>query len=69
MTCWEIFTGGQAPYAGTKPSSLLSLLQEGERLEIPKNSACSDDMYEESNTYKIHYVDVYCNNFFLGDYC
>ena len=45
MTCWEMFTGGQAPYAGTKPSSLLSLLQDGERLETPRNSACSTDMY------------------------
>ena len=44
VTCWEIFTGGQAPYAGTKPSSILSLLQEGERLESPKNSACSNDV-------------------------
>ena len=47
MTCWEMFTGGQAPYAGTKPSSLLSLLQDGERLETPRNSACSTDMYGE----------------------
>ena len=53
VTCWEIFSGGQAPYAGTKPSSLLSLLQEGERLKIPKNSACSDDMYDKSHN--IHY--------------
>ena len=43
MTCWEIFSGGQIPYAGTKPSSLLSLLQDGERLKIPKNLACGSD--------------------------
>ena len=44
MTCWEIFTGGLAPYVGIKPSSLLTLLQQGERLQIPNNSACSTEM-------------------------
>ena len=44
ITCWEVFTGGQSPYAAIKPSSILGLLQQGERLEIPNNSACSNDM-------------------------
>ena len=45
MTCWEIFTGGQVPYAGVKPLSLKILFQEGKRLEKPDNSACSSEMY------------------------
>ena len=53
VTCWEIFTGGQAPYTGIKPSAVLTLLQQGERLEIPNNSACSQEMLEPYNTMAI----------------
>lgn len=45
VTCWEIFSGGQIPYTGSKPSSILNLIQDGERLKIPKNSVCSSDEY------------------------
>ncbi len=44
VTCWEIFTAGQIPYAGTRPSSLLTLLQHGERLPTPVNAACDEEM-------------------------
>ena len=44
VTCWEVFSGGRIPYAAIKPSSILGLIQQGDRLEMPDNSACSDDM-------------------------
>ena len=44
VTCWEVFSGGQIPYTAIKPSSILGLIQQGDHLEMPTNSACSDDM-------------------------
>ena len=46
VTCWEIFTGGQVPYDGIRPTSLKTELQGGKRLEKPNNTACSDEMYK-----------------------
>ena len=44
ITCWEIFSGGQAPYAGISPTAVLTLLQNGDRLEAPNNTACDKEM-------------------------
>ena len=44
VTCWEIFTGGKIPYPAVDPMSLMKLLENGQRLEKPSNSACSRKM-------------------------
>ena len=44
ITCWEIFSGGQVPYAGINPTAILTLLQNGDRLEVPNNTACDNEM-------------------------
>ena len=44
ITCWEIFSGGQVPYAGISPTAILTLLQNGDRLEAPNNNACDEEM-------------------------
>ena len=41
---WEIFTCGRVPYAGVHVMGLLNVLKRGERLEIPDNKACHDNM-------------------------
>lgn len=45
VTCWEIFTTGSIPYPGLHPMTMIKQLDSGLRLEKPKNSACSEDMY------------------------
>ena len=45
VTCWEVFTCGRVPYSGITPLSLLGALRNGERLDTPNNTACSDEMY------------------------
>ena len=47
VTCWEIFTFGHVPYSGIRAMSILNMLREGERLERPTNTACSDKMYNK----------------------
>ena len=49
ITCWEIFSGGKAPYAGVDPLSLAQLLENGQRLDKPLNAACSDSMYAHND--------------------
>ena len=44
VTCWEIFSGGKTPYPGVDPLSLVQLLENGQRLDKPSNSACPDEM-------------------------
>ena len=44
VTCWEIFTGGKAPYPSVNPIELPRLLVNGHRLEKPINDACNDEM-------------------------
>ena len=44
ITCWEVFTAGRLPYAGVVGRELLKMLKQGERLEKPENSACSQVM-------------------------
>ena len=44
VTCWEVFSGGMIPYGGISPMALLHLLQNGERLSKPPNSACTNRM-------------------------
>ena len=44
VLCWEVFSGGRIPYPGLDPSSVIELLDNGSRLTIPSNKACSDEM-------------------------
>ena len=44
VTMWEIFSGGKSPYPATDPVSLMQMLERGERLPKPYNTACSDNM-------------------------
>ena len=44
VTCWEIFSGGKAPYPGINQKDLLHMLESGYRMERPSNAACTDDM-------------------------
>ena len=44
VTCWEVFTGGKIPYPGANPLHLTRILASGERMEMPDNSACSEEM-------------------------
>ena len=37
--------GGKSPYPGTNPTTLVQMLENGERLPKPYNAACSDEMY------------------------
>ena len=41
---WEIFSAGKSPYPGTNPVSLMQMLEKGERMPKPYNSACSEEM-------------------------
>ena len=45
VTCWEIFSGGKNPYPGVNPLSLVQLLDNGQRLSKPANSACPEEMW------------------------
>ena len=44
VTCWEVFTCGKIPYPAMDPPTLLKYLEAGNRLNKPKNEACSDEM-------------------------
>ena len=44
ITCWEIISGGQVPYAGISPTDILTLLQNGDRLEAPQDNICDKEM-------------------------
>ena len=44
VTCWEVFTGGKMPYPGVSPLVLTRMLTNGERMDIPDNAACSEEM-------------------------
>ena len=44
VTCWEVFTCGRVPYTGIPALNLLAALRNGERLDPPNNTACSDEM-------------------------
>ena len=44
VTIWELFTCGRVPYSGISVMSVLRLLKEGQRLEKPENTACSNEM-------------------------
>lgn len=47
VTCWEVYSGGKAPYGGLSPMSIPKLLEEGHRMNQPNNNACSETMYNE----------------------
>lgn len=44
VCCWEIFSGGEIPYPGVHPDTIIHHLKRGERLSKPLNSACTDEM-------------------------
>jgi len=44
VTCWEVFSVGEIPYPNLHPRQVLNMLEEGERMERPRNIACSEDM-------------------------
>ena len=44
VTCWEVFSGGKMPYPGVSPLELTMMLSKGERIDIPENAACSEEM-------------------------
>lgn len=44
VTMWETFNGGRSPYPGVDSHTLPTLLQQGHRMEMPSNSACSEHM-------------------------
>ena len=39
-----MFSGGKTPYPGVDPLSLIGMLENGHRMEKPRNAACSDEM-------------------------
>ena len=41
---WEVFSGGKNPYPGISPLEVIKYLDNGERLEMPNNMACSSEM-------------------------
>lgn len=41
---WEVFSGGRSPYPGISPREVVRYLDDGERLDAPKNAACSNEM-------------------------
>ena len=49
VTCWEVFNGGKNPYPGLNPYCVAEMIQRGERLQKPSNTACSDEMYDNNN--------------------
>ena len=44
VTCWEVFMAGKIPYPALDPTSLLKLLESGQRLEKPSNAACAAEV-------------------------
>ena len=44
VTCWEVFMAGKIPYPAVDPMSLLKMLEGGQRLEKPPNTACSTEV-------------------------
>ena len=44
VTCWEVFSGGKTPYPGMNPMGVMDLLDNGGRLSMPKNAACTSNM-------------------------
>ena len=44
VTMWEIFSLGKIPYPGVDAFSVTQFLDDGRRLSLPANSACSQDM-------------------------
>jgi proto-oncogene tyrosine-protein kinase Ret len=45
VTCWEVFTCGAVPYPGLNPLNVQRELKLGRRLERPKNTVCSDEIW------------------------
>ena len=49
VTCWEVFNGGKNPYPGMNPYTVAQMIDSGERLQKPINTACSEEMYVRQN--------------------
>ena len=41
---WEVFSGGKAPYPGIDPLTLIQNLENGAKLPMPNNAACTEEM-------------------------
>ena len=44
ITCWEVFSAGKTPYPGIHPLKTINMVDEGYRMEKPKNEACDNKM-------------------------
>ena len=44
VTCWEIYSGGKTPYPGIDSPTLVDMLENGRRMDKPKNAACHEAM-------------------------
>ena len=42
VTCWEVFSAGKTPYPGIHPLTVINMIEEGYRMEKPRNVACTD---------------------------
>ncbi len=45
VLCWEVFTLGKSPYPGMSSKEVVDLIDSGERMDPPKNLACTKDTY------------------------
>lgn len=45
VTLWEIYNGGKTPYTGIQMAELSRKLEDGYRMEKPRNAACTEQMY------------------------
>lgn len=41
---WEVFSGGLIPYPGMDVVTLMKFLEDGKRMDIPANAACTNEM-------------------------
>ena len=44
VTCWEVFSAGKTPYPGVHALSVIKMIDEGYRMDKPRNSACTEEM-------------------------
>ena len=53
VTCWEVFNGGKAPYAGVDSTDLVCHLESGKRLEslttVPALMTCESHACDQLN--------------------
>ena len=44
VTMWEIFSLGKIPYPGVDTFGVIQFLNDGRRMNLPINAACSQEM-------------------------